>query len=269
MTKGAFQTSREIFENPIWQDVVKFRIFFFIVGNAVFSDEGVRYGNVVVGRGQYLRSLRNLADDLSYIENKKVRKYPISTISRKISSLVDEGRIKMEDTELGTLFTVVNYDKYQVLDNYKKESGTDLEHSWNTHGTVMEQSWNNNKNVKNVFKENIVEIVAYLNEKVGANYSSKTKKTVDLINGRLNEGRTVEDFKQVIDIKTDEWLGKEQEKYLRPNTLFTPTNFENYLNQANRRRKSKNPQLDLFEPSQEEVNFLDNIYKRRSETSTE
>lgn len=128
---------------------------------------------------------------------------------------------------------------------------------------------NTNNNNNNVFKENIVEIVTYLNERVGASYSSETKKTVSLINGRLNEGRTIEDFKKVIDIKTEEWLGKEQEKYLRPNTLFTPTNFENYLNQASRRRKSKNPQLDLFEPSEEELNHLDSIYKRRSETSTE
>ncbi len=29
MNKGAFQISREIFENPIWEDIPKFRIFFF------------------------------------------------------------------------------------------------------------------------------------------------------------------------------------------------------------------------------------------------
>ncbi|MNW62266.1 hypothetical protein D3C74_403850 [compost metagenome] len=91
---------------------------------------------------------------------------------------------------------------------------------------------------------------------------------MSLINGRLSEGRTVEDFKKVIDIKTEEWLGKDQEKYLRPNTLFTPTNFENYLNQANpKKRSGKVPQLDLFTPSEEEANFLNDIYRRRSETS--
>lgn len=125
-----------------------------------------------------------------------------------------------------------------------------------------------NNNVKNVNKEYIVEILDYLNEKAGTNYRASTKSTVSLINGRLGEGRTVEDFKKVIDIKVEDWLGNEKyEKYLRPNTLFTPTNFENYLNQANRKRKAgRAPQLDLFTQSEEEANFLNDIYRRRSET---
>lgn len=49
---GAFQVSRQIFENPIWQDVIKFRLFFYIVGNAVFSESGVRVGGIALQRGQ-------------------------------------------------------------------------------------------------------------------------------------------------------------------------------------------------------------------------
>lgn len=148
---GAFQTSRDIFQNPIWQDIPKFRIFFYIVGNAIFSKDGVRIGDIHLNRGQYLRSYRNLADDLQYIENRKVKKYSISVISRKIDQLVKEERLKIESTELGTLFTVVNYDIYQGFDHYKnKELGTVLEQCWNGDGTVLEQSGNNNNNVNNV-----------------------------------------------------------------------------------------------------------------------
>lgn len=150
---GAFQTSRDIFQNPIWQDIPKFRIFFYIIGNAVFSKEGVNIGDIHVKRGQYLRSYRNLADDLQYIENRKVKKYSVSVISRKIDQLVKEKRLKIESTELGTLFTVVNYDKYQLLSNYKNEPGTELEQSWNSDGTELEQSWNNNKKDKKVNKD--------------------------------------------------------------------------------------------------------------------
>jgi hypothetical protein len=151
---GAFQTSRDIFNNPIWQDIPKFRIFFFIVGNAVFSHDGVKIGNILVKRGQFLRSYRNLADDLQYIENRSVKKYSISVISRKIDQLVKEERLKIEDTELGTLFTVVNYEIYQGFDHYKKqELGTELEQSWNDEGTELEQKRNNNNNVKKVKKD--------------------------------------------------------------------------------------------------------------------
>lgn len=153
MNKGAFIVSREIFDNPIWQDVQKFRIFFYILGQAVFSDEGVRKGNVHIKKGQYLRSFRNLQSDLEYIENRKIKQYPISTISRKLSTLVSEERLKMEDTELGTLFTVINYDSYQVLGNYGAQHGTVLERRGNSVGTEQEQNRNNNKNVKNVKNE--------------------------------------------------------------------------------------------------------------------
>ncbi|MNB81411.1 hypothetical protein D3C75_281930 [compost metagenome] len=149
--KGAFQTSREIFENPIWQDVVKFRIFFFIVGNAVFAEEGVTVSGIQVGRGQFLRSYRNLIKDLEYIENRSIKKYSLSVISKKIEQLVKEERLKIEDTELGTLFTVVNYAEYQGFDRYKKESEngerTEKEQRENGVRTEKERSENNNNNV--------------------------------------------------------------------------------------------------------------------------
>jgi hypothetical protein len=146
---GAFLTSRDIFDNPIWQDIPKFRIFFYVVGNAVFSDGGVRVGNIVLQRGQFLRSYRNLQSDLEYIENRAIKKYSLSVLKRKIEQLVNEERLKIEDTELGTLFTVVNYSMYQGFDHYKTGTensvGTALERSENRDGTGMERSENNNK----------------------------------------------------------------------------------------------------------------------------
>ena len=132
MDKGAFQTSRTIFENPIWNDVPKFRIFFFIYGNAVFSKEGTTVAGMKLNRGQFLRSYRNLREDLEYVENRSVKKYSLSVIKRKVDSLVKENRLKIEDTELGTLFTVVNYELYQGFDSYKKDN---LERRWNADGT--------------------------------------------------------------------------------------------------------------------------------------
>lgn len=147
MTKGAFQTSREIFEHPIWQDIVKFRIFFYIVGNAVYADEGLTISGVHVKRGQFLRSYRNLSKDLEYIENRSIKKYSLSVISKKIEQLVKEERLKIEDTELGTLFTVVNYAQYQGFERYRKgsENGerTEKEQCENGERTERERSENN------------------------------------------------------------------------------------------------------------------------------
>lgn len=80
-------------------------------------------------------------------------------------------------------------------------------------------------------KRHHVEILEYLNKKAKTSYKPTTKKTQSLINARLSEGFTVEDFKRVIDIKTTEWLkDAKMSQYLRPTTLFG-TNFEGYLNQ--------------------------------------
>lgn len=73
-------------------------------------------------------------------------------------------------------------------------------------------------------------IIKNLNEKVGTNYKATTKKTVQLIDSRIKEGYTVDDFIKVVNIKCEEWVGTELEKYLRPETLFG-NKFEGYLNQ--------------------------------------
>lgn len=147
MVKGAFQTSREIFENPIWTDVVKFRIFFYIYGNAVFAKEGTNIAGIHLNRGQYLRSYRNLQNDLAYMEKRAFKTYSLSTIKDKIDQLVKENRIKIKQTDYGTLFTVLNYEEYQGFERYGKPLS---EQQPNGNRTLSEQQPNNNKNDKNV-----------------------------------------------------------------------------------------------------------------------
>lgn len=146
MVKGAFQTSREIFENPIWTDVVKFRIFFYIYGNAVFAKEGTNIAGIHLNRGQYLRSYRNLQNDLAYMEKRAFKYYSLNTIKSKIEQLVKENRIEIETTDYGTLFTVLNYEEYQGFERYTKPIS---EQQQNSNRTASEQQQNNNKNVNN------------------------------------------------------------------------------------------------------------------------
>lgn len=81
------------------------------------------------------------------------------------------------------------------------------------------------------YKDEIKEIIDYLNSKLGSNYRYKTESTNKLIRARLNEDFTVADFKQVIDTKYASWINKpEMVGYLRPSTLFG-NKFEQYLNE--------------------------------------
>jgi phage replication O-like protein O len=78
------------------------------------------------------------------------------------------------------------------------------------------------------------QIIAFLNESTGKTFRPAIKGTQRLIRVRLSEGFTVEDFKKVITIKTEQWKGNTKfEAYLRPQTLFAK-NFEAYLMESER-----------------------------------
>lgn len=80
--------------------------------------------------------------------------------------------------------------------------------------------------------------IAYLNQVANKRYKF-VDKTKRLLLARFKEGYTLDDFKQVIDIKTAEWKDSpEFSKYLRPETLFG-SKFDGYLNQKPKSIKGK------------------------------
>ena len=101
------------------------------------------------------------------------------------------------------------------------------------------------KNEKNTEKNQVEEIISYLNSRLGTRYTTKNKSTTEKIRARMKEGHTVEDFKTVIDKKCVEWMGTEQEKYLRPETLFAAGHFESYLNQLSVKKPESKKGDDL------------------------
>lgn len=81
------------------------------------------------------------------------------------------------------------------------------------------------------------EVIDYLNEKrkefLNATRSLMlTRTTEGFISSRLKK-YTVQDLKDVIDLKMAQWSNNPQMKnYLTPKTLFNETNFENYIQQV-------------------------------------
>jgi len=79
-------------------------------------------------------------------------------------------------------------------------------------------------------------ILRYLNDakrKMTGNQSltgyRETTAVKRMINARLKEKFSVEDFKKVIDHKAIIWKGSKMAEYLRPSTLFSATHFSEYL----------------------------------------
>ena len=88
----------------------------------------------------------------------------------------------------------------------------------------------------------VSQIILNLNSVCKTNYKPTSRKTIDLIQVRMKEGFTVDDFRTVIDKKYAEWGQDEKMSvFLRPETLFG-TKFESYLNQVIAKPMSKNEQ---------------------------
>ena len=120
-----------------------------------------------------------------------------------------------------------DYDNDYILER-KKERKKDIGQSLDDvqHSLISNNLISNNNNINNINKE----IIDYLNEKAKTKYR-QVESNYKHIQARVSEGFTLDDFKTVIDKKCQEWIGTEFERYLTPETLFRPSNFEKYLNQ--------------------------------------
>jgi uncharacterized phage protein (TIGR02220 family) len=76
----------------------------------------------------------------------------------------------------------------------------------------------------------VANIITHLNETSGKHFSPTSKETIKVIEARLKDGYTLDDFKKVIDTKCTKWINTEFEDYLRPITLFG-NKFNSYLNE--------------------------------------
>lgn len=86
----------------------------------------------------------------------------------------------------------------------------------------------------------IAEIIADLNTVLNTQYRPTTRKNIELITARLNEGFTIADFKTVHRNMQNAWgLDDKMRQFLRPITLYSPK-FESYLNQ-----KQKEPLIPV------------------------
>lgn len=143
--QGWIKLHRGILDHELWYDVTTFRLFLYLLLNATHKD-GVKKAGIELKRGQFIRSYRKIAQDLAYKEGRGVKEYSIKTISKCVKKLIDAGTITVEETKQGTLFTIVNYTKYQGDRELDEETGNE---SGNEAGTNRKRSGNNNKNGKN------------------------------------------------------------------------------------------------------------------------
>lgn len=241
--RGWIKVYRELMYKPIWKQTTpqqKVILVTILLSANHEANTWIYNGKTYQCEpGQFVTSLENLAADCG----KGVTIQNLRTALKLFEKL---GFLTEQSTKNGRLITVVNWEKYQGQGDMLTNEITDSQQSINkasTDSLTTIKEIKNDKNVKNEKKDKTgkpgapspecLEIIDFLNQTTGQNYRPTTKATQRAINGRLTEGNTVEDFKTVIRSKAEEWLHDDKmRKYLTPDTLFTPSNFEKYLQAA-------------------------------------
>ena len=156
------------------------------------------------------------------------------TIDKALNELIDLKLIIKETNIINNvLFNSykVNFETIKNLIGYKE--------TLQGYKETLPNNINNNINNINIYKD----IINYLNITCNKNYKYNIDKTKKLIDARIKEGFTKDDFKKVIDNKKSQWLNDEKmNQYLRPETLFG-TKFESYLNTETSNNNIKDDEL--------------------------
>ncbi len=168
---------------------LQFRIYEYFLRNAVFKPEGIMHAGIKLKRGQLLKSVSLLREDLYFYENNKKLYYPKRTLLNNIEKLESKGLIKtISSSTLGTLYEVVIYNIFQDLNSYSNDTlhnlrttlaqalhnpSTNLEHTLQELDTTLAQALlhknkgNEVSNVLNESKESNVGVSVSEGESVG------------------------------------------------------------------------------------------------------
>lgn len=149
------------------------------------------------------------------------------TVSRWIKSLSDKGYIRLSYKYKGGKVIDKRYISISEMVDFSLLTVDEKVNS-----TVDEKVKDNNTSINNKkYIKSSEEVIEYLNSKTGKRFricQSNQKKIITV----LKEGYSIDECKQVIDTKCEQWLhNSEFQKNLNPKTLFSLDNFDRYLNE--------------------------------------
>jgi hypothetical protein len=221
--EGWVKYHRKILENDIWYDVTSFRLFTYLLLQASHQD-GVKINSIEVNKGQYIRSYSKLVEDLAYTQGRGTATLNRSTIKRSVDKLVKKNMVTVDETEYGTLFTIVNYCKYQdsenIIERDQEKAGTtsppeeidvpafdQIENKFiQQRGSGLNISASDAQSIHEVLKLGIpLETILEWMDTIYAHYIKK------------NNGRTIRAFKYY-----EEAIKTQQQKLQQPKTNVTP-----------------------------------------------
>ncbi|NPU86558.1 MAG: hypothetical protein HPY65_18955 [Syntrophaceae bacterium] len=207
------QFHHEISERKPWCDGYAWS---FLYARANHRPAIVNFRNqyIPVERGQFVTSELKLAKTFGW-SRRRIKNF---LTSLEIGGMCDNRR-----TQRFVVITICNYEKYQS----RADDERAIDVTANVTTGEQQKHINKNKEEKNIYRQNALIVLSYLNERTGKRYRDTT-----LIEARLKDGGTVDDCRKIIDVKLMDPHFIANPKYLNPQTLFRPSHWDKYLNES-------------------------------------
>jgi len=233
MNSGWIRLHRKLLVNPIKANPLAVALWIHILLRANHQNKELYWNDKLIccNRGQFITGRKRLSEQTGIAQHK---------IEKLLKDLEKMGKITQQKTNKYRIITVLNYNIYQSRQQQTNNKPTTNQQQTNTNNNIK----NDIKNDNNIYKE----IINYLNQRANKKFTLTTSYK-KYMKARIQEGRTIEDFKKVIDNKVSDQYFLDNPKYLNPITLFRPSNFDRYLNDV---------------PDVSSKSKLENIYKNES-----
>ena len=224
--QGWISLHRKILENPVvCKDGDYFAVWCYLLLKAAHKPYDILFQNkrIVLNPGQLLTGRKVISIFFSISESK---------VDRILKTLKSEQQIEQQTSSRNRLITILKWTLYQ-------QSEQQIEQQVNNKWTTSEQQVNtynntnkiNNRNkVNKIYSDEAKKIIDELN-KIGNRNFRYSDNNLKHVQARLNEGFSIQDCLQVIEIKKRDIYFINNPKYFNPETLFRSSNFEKYLNE--------------------------------------
>lgn len=112
--KGCILLARVILDSAIWGDTADvLKLFIYLLLEARHERKPKRFPDVVVKRGELVRSYAQIAEACSWEEKGTIRRWSKQKVGRMLAKLQKQGRIRLIADTYGTHIKVCNYETYQ------------------------------------------------------------------------------------------------------------------------------------------------------------
>ncbi|WP_137597121.1 conserved phage C-terminal domain-containing protein [Paucilactobacillus kaifaensis] len=233
--QGWIKIYRKITDSLVWSDPNLLKMWILCLTKASHETGSFNFNGkeILLHSGEFVTGRIAIGNEYNY---GSPNRHQISADSawRLLKKLKSMEMLHIKTTTKYSVVTVIKWDEYQET----------AQHTANTPPSNRQHSATY-KNVENANKEHSLsgkpdstkidfeDFFNWFNKKTGRHFKN-VKGNRTNINNRIKEGYTKADLAKVVEYKASQWKNDpEMNQFLRPSTLFIPSKFEGYLNDAN------------------------------------